>query len=383
MSALHHDHTEGLLESREPPCLSLYQPTHRHHPDNRQDPIRYRNLVKELEASLQQRYPEHESRERLAPFLALAEDREFWNGTLDGLAVLGAPGTFRVYRLPRTVAELAVVADTFHVKPLLRHLQSADRFQVLGLSRHDAKLFEGNRDGLSEVPLAEGVPRTITDALGDELTEPHQTVASYGGVGRGQGAMHHGHGAKAEEVDSDAERFFRAVDRAVLEHHSRPSSLPLILASLPEHHELFHRLSHNPFLVAESVDVHPDAVSLDDLRDRAWQVVEPAYRARLAELSDEFGSARAQGLASGDVAEVAKAVVEGRVARLLVEADREVPGRIDRATGAMAASDIDDPTVDDVLDDLAMLALQMGGDVVIVPTDRMPTDTGIAATYRY
>jgi hypothetical protein len=152
---------------------------------------------------------------------------------------------------------------------------------------------------------------------------------------------------------------------------------------LPEHHELFHRLSHNPFLVAESVDVHPDAVSLDDLRDRAWQVVEPAYRARLAELSDEFGSARAQGLASGDVAEVAKAVVEGRVARLLVEADREVPGRIDRATGAMAASDIDDPTVDDVLDDLAMLALQMGGDVVIVPTDRMPTDTGIAATYRY
>ena len=77
MSALHHDHTEGLLESREPPCLSLYQPTHRHHPDNRQDPIRYRNLIKELEASLQQRYPEHESRERLAPFLALAEDREF------------------------------------------------------------------------------------------------------------------------------------------------------------------------------------------------------------------------------------------------------------------------------------------------------------------
>jgi hypothetical protein len=30
-----------------------------------------------------------------------------------------------------------------------------------------------------------------------------------------------------------------------------------------------------------------------------------------------------------------------------------------------------------------MLALQMGGDVVIVPTERMPTDTGIAATYRY
>lgn len=383
MNTLRHDDTEGLLEAHEPPCLSLYQPTHRHHPDNQQDRIRYRNLVKELEASLQQRYPDQEAQERLAPFLALDDDREFWNATLDGIAVLGAPGMFRAYRLPRTVPELAVVADTFHVKPLLRHLQSADRYQVLGLSRHEAKLFEGNRDALAEVDLAEGVPRTLTDALGDELTDPHQTVASYGGAGQGQGAMHHGHGGKAEEVDSDAERFFRAVDRAVLEHHSRPSSLPLILASLPEHHDLFHRLSHNPFLVADSVDVNPDATSLDDLRERTWQVVEPTYLARLAELADEFGSAKARGLGGDAVAEVAKAVIEGRVSRLLVEADREIPGRIDRATGEMAVRDIDDPTVDDVLDDLATLALQMGGDVVVVPSDRMPTDTGIAATYRY
>ena len=30
-------------------CLSLYQPTHRRHPDNQQDPIRFRHLVKALE----------------------------------------------------------------------------------------------------------------------------------------------------------------------------------------------------------------------------------------------------------------------------------------------------------------------------------------------
>jgi hypothetical protein len=36
-----------------------------------------------------------------------------------------------------------------------------------------------------------------------------------------------------------------------------------------------------------------------------------------------------------------------------------------------------------VLDDLGMLALKMGGQVVIVPTERMPTKTGLAAIYRY
>jgi len=37
------------------------------------------------------------------------------------------------------------VADSFHTKPLLRVLQSADRYQILALNRHEAKLYEGNR----------------------------------------------------------------------------------------------------------------------------------------------------------------------------------------------------------------------------------------------
>jgi hypothetical protein len=378
------DYAAGILDDRNPPCLSLYQPTHRHHPENRQDPIRFGNLVKTLEESLLRRFPKDEIRPLLDPFLALADDRDFWNRTLDGLAVLGAKGMFRVYNLQRPVAELAVVADSFHTKPLLRILQSADRFHVLALNRHAIKLFEGNRDALDEIEPAQGVPRTITDALGEELTDPHQTVASYGGVGGGRSPMRHGHGGKESEVDLDAERFFRAVDRAVLEHHSQPSRLPLILAALPEHHHTFHEVSHNPFLIRESIDVHPDALSsIDELRQRVWQLIEPRYLARLATLVEEFGNARSKGLGADDVAQVAKAVVDGRVATLLIEARREVPGRIDAATGDVDFDDLAHPEVDDVLDDLGTLALKMGGQVVVVPSERMPTETGLAAIYRY
>ena len=41
-----------LTAAHQSPCLSLYQPTHRHHPENQQDPIRFRNLLKELETSI-------------------------------------------------------------------------------------------------------------------------------------------------------------------------------------------------------------------------------------------------------------------------------------------------------------------------------------------
>jgi hypothetical protein len=39
--------------------------------------------------------------------------------------------------------------------------------------------------------------------------------------------------------------------------------------------------------------------------------------------------------------------------------------------------------VGDLLDDLGEHTVKTGGEVVIVPAERMPTDTGIAAIYRF
>lgn len=372
-----------LASVRPPPLLSLYQPTHRHHPENQQDPIRFGNLVKKLEASLQQKYPDAEVRLHLKPFEALVHDRDFWNHTLDGLAVLSGAGLFRVFQMQRPVAELAVVADSFHTKPLRRFLQSDGRYQVLGLSLQKIQLYEGNRDALDEIDLAPGVPRTITDALGDELTDARLTVASYGGTGVSSMPMRHGHGGKKDEVETDMERFCRAIDRAVLEHHSRPSGLPLILAALPEHHHVFRQVSHNPFLLKAGLTIHPDALPIDELRKRAWQVVEPQYQARLAILVDEFAVAKSKGLGSDNLAEVAKAAHAGRVATLLIEADRQLAGRLDGATGQVEVAGLDEPHVDDPLDDLGELVEKLGGRVMVVPADQMPVRTGLAATYRY
>ncbi len=369
---------------RQPACLSLYQPTHRHRPENQQDPIRFRNLVKELEVSLRQTYTETETRLLLKPFEALAHDHAFWEHALDGLAVMGGPSAlFRVFRLQRPVAELAVVADSFHTKPLRRFLQSTGRYQLLGLSLDKIQFFEGNRDTLDEIDPAPGVPRTMTEALGGELTDSHQTVASYGGVGQGASPMRHGDGGRRDEVQIDAERFFRAVDRAVLEHYSQPTGLPLILAALPEHHHLFHQVSHNPFLMAEGLTINPDALPIDELRQRAWQLVEPQYQARLDSLANDFAEAKSEGLGSDDLAQVAESAAAGRVATLLIESDRLIGGQIEASTGGVEGADLSKPEVDDVLDDLGELVGKMGGQVLVVPPERMPARTGLAAIYRY
>ncbi len=373
----------GLSTGQEPPCISLYQPTHRHHPENQQDPIRYGNLLKEMESSLSHKYPAKEVRALLEKFQVLAKDGRFWNHRTDGLAILGSANTFQVFDLQRSVPELLVVAESFHLKPLLRVLQSADRFQILALNRHEAKLYEGNRYALDPVELT-NMPSTLTEALGEELTEQHLAVASYGaGSGGGAAPSVHAHGDKKDEVDIDRDRFFRSIDRGILEHYSRPSGLPLMLATLTEYHEPFRTISHNPFLMADGVKKNPEALSLDQLRAEAWQIVEPVYLKRLAELKDNFKVGQSRQLASDDLADVAKAAIAGRVGTLLVEADRQIPGKIDSATGRLVSKDLSDPEVDDTLDDLAEIVLRTKGEVVVVPAERMPSSTGVAATYRY
>ena len=375
----------GLLSNQAAPCISLYQPTHRHHPDAEQDPIRFGNLTKEVAQRLHGQYPAREVESLMAPFRALADDRDFWNHALDGLAVLAAPGMFRHYRLQRPVKELVVVADSFHTKPLLRIIQSADRYQILALTRKDVRLFEGNRDVVDEVELDAAVPRTPADVLGEEAREssPGGLFPASRATAVGRPAVMQGYGEKSDVHDSETERFFRAVDRAVLEHHSQPEGLPLFLAALPEHQSLFRRISHNTFLMPDSIDIHPDALEGDGLRERAWQVVEPYYLRRLQGLVERFAVAKARDSAAEDLARVAEAAAAGRIATLLVDADRHIWGRLHRASGRIELRDSGDPAVDDLLDDIGELVIASGGEVVVVPADRMPVRTGAAAIYRY
>src|SRR5690625_7431837 len=71
-----------LLERQEGVCLSLYQATHRSHPDNTQDPIRFKNLVKTLANAL-----DSSQQEMLKTFHDLADNFNFWQHTLDGLPI--------------------------------------------------------------------------------------------------------------------------------------------------------------------------------------------------------------------------------------------------------------------------------------------------------
>ncbi|GGB83509.1 hypothetical protein GCM10011325_08830 [Dyadobacter sediminis] len=333
---------------------------------------------------MSQKYSVNEVKSYLQPFDKIKEDRNIWNYNLDGLAIFSYGDIFEMVSLPVPVAELAIVADSFHTKPIRKYLQTEDRFQILGLSLHEMRMFEGNRHSISEIELGDDIPKTIKEALGDELTEKHTTVASYGGVGGGSGNMHHGHGSKKDETDIDAERFFRVVAETVHEKFSKVSGLPLILAALPEHHNLFKKVNKNPLLLDHGIALNPDALPADRLTAMAWEVMEPEYNQRLKGWSEKAGQAIADQKGSDLIGDIVAAATEGRVETLLLESDRIIPGKIiDESTGRIETGELSDPETDDLLDDIGEIVEKLGGKVVVVPADKMPVTSGSAAIFRY
>jgi len=375
---------QELLAAVQSPCLSLYMSTDKTHPENLQDIIVFINLIHQMEESLAQKYSAGEVQKYLEPIKDMVHNENIWNHTLNGLAVFSGEGMFKVVRLHKSVEELAIVADSFHTKPLRQYLQSLEHFHVLCLTLHDIRLFEGNRHSLTEIELTIGTPKTINEALGDELTEKHSIVESYGGIGGDSTPMHHGHGGKKEETEKDAERYFRIVANTIYKLYSKPSGWPLILAALPEHHNLFQKVSKNPFLLPKGIAINPSSVSPDQLAKMAWEIVEPEYNMKLDSLIARFEQARANGKGSDDYKEVAVAAVGGRVDTLIVEADRIIEVRITNLmTGNTQKKHLSNPKVDDLLDDMGELVIKMGGKMMVLPTEKMPSETGLAAIFRY
>ncbi len=365
--------------------LSLYMPTQRAFPERNQNPIRYRNLLRQLRNQVEEQLPQGECEILLKGFEELANNHEFWLEQQEALAIFSGEDFFEVFQLQRPVAERTIVSNRPYLTPLVRIVQSADNYQVLCLTRDSVRLFEGNRDFLEEVELAPEVPRDTVAALGSDLTAGDQS-GHPGGFGaasdRGDPLMHEsGGGGKQDEIDIDRDRFFRLVDRAIIEHHSKPSGLPLLLAALPENQAFFRSVSHNKQLMESGIAIDPESLDVKTLQQKSWALLSERYKQRLNSILDQYGSSHGQGLASDQLDEIGQATLSGRVATLLVEADRQVSGKLEAENGEVNLDGNSSNT--DVLDEVVLQTMENGGEVIVVPSELMPCATGAAAVFRY
>lgn len=383
---------EELLEASRDPSVSIYLPPGPGGPDPERDRLRFRAALERAQAELEKedgRFADgDESLEALAP---LARDREAWVGS-GGVAVFHAPGFVRRYRLPVEFPDLVVVAPTFHTKPMLEYLQAPDRFWILELGQGQVRLWRG--DARTARPLEDTpLPTDMDSALGYEYgrdpevvhrgTRPGSTAArnqSGGSVG-----AFHGHGAGHDDREPSLKRFFRAVDDALVELIG-PDRDPVILAAVAEHHPVYRSLTRLQNLGSRGIEGAIRDWPADRVHEAAWPIALEEVEARIDTALELWERSYGPGKAEVDVGNLGPLAVAGRIRALLTEKDRRLWGHLDLDTGRIEVlqdgGDDPDPSAVEVLDELSELVISKGGSTLILPADRMPTESGAAGILR-
>jgi hypothetical protein len=366
-----------LLAPQEGPCVSLYLPTDRRHPGWKQDPMRYRALLSEVRRLLEGRYMSRNVEEFLEPLQAFGSGRH-WEYSLDGLAVFHSKRLFAGYRLPIPVPERAVVADTFHTKPLLRFLHSNQRYLVLAVSQKSVALYQGSPFGAGIVGLL-GLPQGLRDALG---APDYDRTFSARSVGT-PGFVSHGRGPGKERKKEALLQYFRVLDRA-LRDYLMEERVPLLLAAVSYYHPIYRQANTYPWLLGEGLEGSFERATPEQVHAAAWPTVSRLFVSRVQAWVERFHQQMGRGLASDRLEEIARAVLAGRVRCLLVAEGMTIWGTLDRSSGGIVVHDRQTgPDDDDLLDDVGEEALKRGAEVFVVPAQELPTAGPLAAVYRF
>jgi hypothetical protein len=375
-----------LIAPRPGPCVSLFQPTHRAGPDTRtfdqQDPIRFKNLLREAERRLTANgLRAGQARELLAPARRLLDDPVFWQYQADGLALFVAPGFTRTVRAPARFDELVVVTERFHVRPLMRLLGGEGLFYVLALSQNHVRLLAGTRDHMAEVELP-GAPRSLAEAL--QYDDPERQLQFHTGTpatGDRRAAMFHGHGVGIDDSKSNVRRFFQQLDRAVTAAVKNPT-VPLVLAGVDYLLPIYREANSHPALLAAGVTGNPEGWRPDELHARAWPLVEPHFLQARRAAAARYRELTGTGRTSNEVRDVLPVAWDGRVEVLFVDVAAAIWGTFVPERRLVDVGE-EEPGTEELLNLAAVHTILNRGTVHAVPRADMPDATPLAAIYRF
>ena len=376
------DDLQTLLRNNAAACVSLYLPTERAGAPTRENRIRFKNLLNEAEEQMAAAgIRAADARDMLAPVRPLINDDPVWKRQAEGLALFATSDGFQRFNLPLACDKAIVVADHFHIKPLLPVLAGDGRFYILALSLGKVRLLRGTRYRIEELK-PEGLPKSLADALwylDTERSDQWHTRAQ--ARPRGGETLLPGHGAADDEQKAHLREYFRAVDEGFRElAHAQP--VPLVLAGTERLLAAYREVNSHPCVAGEAIPGNPDDLSLKELHARAWGIVRPHFLKPQREAAARYPEAFAHQRGSANLKDVLAAAHEGRIQTLFVDAARPIWGRYDRTSGEVETHEKQAPADVDLLNLAARHVLLNGGEVYAVTGDELPAEP-LAGIYRY
>jgi len=360
------------LKSRQTvPAISILMPTHRTFPDNRQDPITLKNLVKQTEERLLASMDKREVWPIMETISAQVDAHDHAHN-LDGLALFAGADGANIVRLPFAVRERAIIDNSFATRDISRGLFDAVSYLIVVVSREIGRLIHAYNDR----PVHEFDGNTELQ----DYSFPIKNTSLYSTSGKER--------SQAASEDNLLKEFLNVVDKSLQEIQGKRGNdrLPVIVMGDARNVALFKELCDRPSdivgEVTNSPNLEADALAL--VSD-AQEAVDSHRAAVEATAMEQLGQARGANRLLTDLSAIYRATTEGNSERLYVRRGYLQPGVIDSEARTLTAHDEAgaEGVTDDVVDELIEMVQANGGEIAFLSEDTLGEQAPLSLQTRY
>ncbi|CAN5168239.1 hypothetical protein BH23BAC3_BH23BAC3_26190 [soil metagenome] len=368
---------DEILEQKGNPLISITMPTHKKGAEMQQDPIRLKNLLTKVDENLKKRdMKQLEIDKLLKPAQDLLENLKFWTHQDHGLVIYTAKNHFSYYKLPYTIEEKAYVNSHFLITPILPMVSMDGTFNVLAVSRSNARLLQCNRNEVKDItPMA--APNSVDEYL--EVT-PEKELQFHTGA-EGRDAMFFGHGAGDEGRQIVIEQYLRELEKTITEEAKRQND-PLVLIGLEDNLAFYKSINSYNRTIDKVIDANPDELKDTELKDQGWKIIQDYFLKDMYQSLAQFSENNNE-LVSNNLSQVIESTVMGRSKTIFITRGEDRWGHYDEEKHEVHLTDEPSNGDVDLLNWLAAKGRETGSKVYMLPRDQMPTKSTVAAEFRF
>lgn len=380
----------NLINKSSNPSISIYLPTHVKGEEVQQDPIRFKNCLKEVEEKLKKNEVDAKKIDKM-----LEGPREwldqpmFWQQNDRGLAVFITEDIFEFYRVPIEFSEQTHVEDHFLITPMLPMVTLEGTFCILALSQKEVRLIKATRESSERVELQEA-PTNMKEFLKFNVAEPSLQHHSGQGTGRGKAQAHqhsrgdifHAQGADGETDQREAINYLKQIENEVTSI-LRKRNDPLVLIGMEQAVAEYKKINHYDRLMGEAINRNPDDLSDEKIKDKGWDVIKSYFLQEMYDDMDRFANLTGSEKQSDNLTKIVEASYYGKVASLFVPIGEQSWGWFDEDRDVVHHSSEQRNGEHDLINMAAIKTLSQGGNVYALDREHMPQDSSVAAIFRY
>ena len=354
-----------LVKAKSAPAISLYLATDVQDKDSTTKlRLKLQRLYRTAEALIVRTY-DLKTRERLLRPLEKALAMVKLRRAKGGIGIYHSEDFTGIVRLPTITSDLAVAAESFHIKPVLRCVQLRRNYYLLAFRQGHADLFLVTADATKHV-----------ERIVLKFPQDQQSLV--------EGSNKHwlADGVKLrrqKDIKVIMEKLYRQLGSNWLGER-----IPLLLAGPHHQQEAFRNSCSYIYRLERGIAGCIDDLDAEALINLSLKNMEHYFDELDNYSAVAFLKAEGSGLAITDLREIARAAARGQIHSLLVAEDRQVWGHLEKETGCIEILRQPGQTAaDDLLDDIAELTINKGGAVTVLPSMRMPKNQQIAAVLRW